>query len=242
MAAAADVGNVAGDVEGLGVGFAFDAVDGVAGERIAAGLQVLLQASLRVLEGRRLGQPRDAARAAIGMAEALRNLGEFANARRVTQEALEVLHPAQDSDTVAALSQLATLATFAAYRGIANVISDGRAQGYTGIDPVFVFLARGNLAGVPVLIWILLVVAVTIQFMLHYTDFGRNIYAIGGNAIAARLAGIAINRYILGCYVLIGAVAALAGVLLTARTGSGQPTSALRFMNLIRGWSRSAAG
>ena len=54
---------------------------------------------------------------------------------------------------------IATLATFAAYRGLANVISNGRAQGYTGIDQVFVFLARGPIAGIPVLIWILALVA-----------------------------------------------------------------------------------
>lgn len=127
---------------------------------------------------------------------------------------------------------IATLATFAAYRGLANVISGGRAQGYTGVDPVFVFLARGHLLGIPVLIWILVLVAVAIQLMLHYTDVGRNIYAVGGNAIAARLAGIALNRYVLGVYVLVGVVAALAGILLTARTGSGQPTSGSQGLEL----------
>ena len=99
-------------------------------------------------------------------------------------------------------------------------------------DPIFDFLARGYVLGIPVLIWILLIVAAAVQLMLHYTDIGRNIYAIGGNAIAARLAGIALNRYILGCYVLVGVVAALAGVLLTARTGSGQPTSGSQGLEL----------
>lgn len=127
---------------------------------------------------------------------------------------------------------IATLATFAAYRGLANVVSGGRAQGYTGTDAVFVYLARGHLLGIPVLIWILIVVAVAVQLMLHYTDIGRNIYAVGGNAVAARLAGIALNRYVLGVYVLVGVVAALAGILLTARTGSGQPTSGSQGLEL----------
>src|SRR5579863_1019487 len=109
---------------------------------------------------------------------------------------------------------IATLATFAAYRGLANVISNGRAQGYTGIDPTFGFFARGHIAGVPALIWILAAVALAVQLMLHYTDVGRNIYAVGGNAVAARLAGIPLNRYVIGVYILVGAVAALAGVLL----------------------------
>lgn len=127
---------------------------------------------------------------------------------------------------------IATLATLAAYRGLANLISNGRAQGYTGVDHTFVFLARGTIAGVPVLIWILVVVALLAQLVLYYTDIGRNIYAVGGNATAARLAGIPLNRYILGVYMLCGFVSALAGILLTARTGSGQPTSGSQGLEL----------
>ncbi|MFZ4841768.1 ABC transporter permease [Mycetocola saprophilus] len=120
---------------------------------------------------------------------------------------------------------IATLATLAAYKGIAQLISDGRAQGYTGADPFFVFLARGSVLGVPTLIWILVVIALGIHVLLRYTTMGRNIYAVGGNDVASRLAGININRYVLGIYMMTGAVAALAGILITARTGSGQPVS-----------------
>ncbi len=120
---------------------------------------------------------------------------------------------------------IATLATLAAFKGVAQLVSDGRAQGYTGADPFFVFLARGAIAGIPTLIWVLILVAVAVHLLLRYTDLGRNIYAVGGNDVAARLAGININRYILGAYMLAGAVAALAGILITARTGSGQPVS-----------------
>jgi ribose transport system permease protein len=127
---------------------------------------------------------------------------------------------------------IATLATLAAYRGLANLISNGRAQGYTGVDAVFIFLARGTIAGIPVLIWILVLVALLAQLVLHYTDIGRNIYAVGGNATAARLAGIPLSRYILAVYMLCGLVSALAGVLLTARTGSGQPTSGSQGLEL----------
>lgn len=120
---------------------------------------------------------------------------------------------------------IATLAGLIAYKGVAQLVSDGRAQGYTGADPVFTFLARGSLLGIPTLVWVLAVVAVAIHVMLRYSRFGRNIYAVGGNDTAARLSGIDINRYILGVFVLAGVVAALAGVLITARTGSGQPVS-----------------
>jgi ribose transport system permease protein len=127
---------------------------------------------------------------------------------------------------------IATLATYAGYRGLANLISDGRAQGYTGTDSTFIFIARGTIVGVPVLIWMLVVVAVATHLLLRYTDFGRNIYAMGGNPTAARLAGINLNRYVIGCYIAAGIVAAIAGVMLTARTGSGQPTSGSQGLEL----------
>ena len=127
---------------------------------------------------------------------------------------------------------IATLATYSALRGLANLVSDGRAQGYTGTDSTFVFIARGSGLGIPVLVWVLIIVALLVHLMLRYTDIGRNIYAIGGNPTAARLAGIDINRYVVGCYVLAGFVAAIAGILLTARTGSGQPTSGSQGLEL----------
>ncbi|WLQ39031.1 ABC transporter permease [Streptomyces laculatispora] len=120
---------------------------------------------------------------------------------------------------------IATLAGLAAYKGLAQLLSDGRAQGYVLNNDVFIFLGRGKIAGLPVMVWILIVVAVAVHILLRYTDIGRNIYAIGGNDTAARLAGININKYLVFVYALIGIVAAIAGILLTARTGSGQPTS-----------------
>ncbi|MEV4937402.1 ABC transporter permease [Streptomyces zaomyceticus] len=120
---------------------------------------------------------------------------------------------------------IATLAGLAAYKGLAQLLSDGRAQGYVLNDDFFVFLGRGKIAAMPVMVWLLLLTAVAVHVMLKYTDIGRNLYAIGGNDTAARLAGIDINKYLVAVYALIGVVAAVAGVLLTARTGSGQPVS-----------------
>ncbi|MFJ5779805.1 ABC transporter permease [Streptomyces sp. NPDC093094] len=120
---------------------------------------------------------------------------------------------------------IATLAGLAAYKGLAQLLSDGRAQGYVLNDDVFVFLGRGKIAGLPAMVWTLLLTAVAVHILLKYTDIGRNLYAIGGNDTAARLAGIDINKYLICVYSLIGVVAAVAGILLTARTGSGQPVS-----------------
>ena len=127
---------------------------------------------------------------------------------------------------------IATLATYAGYRGLANLISDGRAQGYTGTDSTFIFIARGSVAGIPVLIWIFVIIALAAHLLLRYTDVGRNLYAMGGNPTAARLAGININRYVIACYVIAGITAAIAGIMLTARTGSGQPTSGSQGLEL----------
>ncbi|WP_328472832.1 ABC transporter permease [Streptomyces sp. NBC_00448] len=122
-------------------------------------------------------------------------------------------------------SVIATLAGLAAYKGVAQLVSDGRAQGYVLNNSVFVFLGRGKIAGIPVMVWLLIVAAVAVHILLKQTDIGRNIYAIGGNDTAARLAGINLNKYLIAVYALSGMVAAVAGILLTARTGSGQPTS-----------------
>ncbi|WP_327242139.1 ABC transporter permease [Streptomyces sp. NBC_01320] len=120
---------------------------------------------------------------------------------------------------------IATLAGLAAYKGLAQLLSDGRAQGYVLNNDAFIFLGRGKIAGLPVMVWLLVIVAVSVHLLLKYTDIGRNVYAIGGNDTAARLAGISINKYLVAVYALIGVAAAVAGILLTARTGSGQPTS-----------------
>lgn len=120
---------------------------------------------------------------------------------------------------------IATLAGLAAFKGIAQLISDGRAQGYTGSDWLYRFLARGSFLGIPTLVWVLIVTALVLHVVLRYTRMGRNIYAVGGNDTAARLSGISINRYIFGVFIMSGTVAALAGILITARTGSGQPVS-----------------
>ncbi|MFG2847975.1 ABC transporter permease [Kitasatospora sp. NPDC048296] len=117
---------------------------------------------------------------------------------------------------------IATLAGLAAYKGAAQLVSNGRAQGYVLNDVVFVFLGRGKIAGLPVMVWLLILVAAAIHVLLKYTDIGRILYAVGGNDTAARLAGLNLNKYLLAVYALSGMVAAVAGILLTARTGSGQ--------------------
>ena len=73
------------------------------------------------------------------------------------------------------------------------------------------------------------IVIVVIGLAMPRTPFGRYAYAIGSNIRAARLSGVAVNRWRLSFYVACGATAALAGLVLTARTGSARPAAATTF-------------
>jgi len=122
-------------------------------------------------------------------------------------------------------SIIATLGTFSAYKGLALVISGGQSKGFVLANSFYVFLARGALLGIPASIWIFAVISAGIYVLLQYTDIGRNIFSIGGNDTAARLAGIDINKYLIAIYALVGVVCAVAGILITASSGSAEPTT-----------------
>jgi L-arabinose transport system permease protein len=118
---------------------------------------------------------------------------------------------------------IATLGTMAAFRGVAFIISSG--QSIPIFAPEFRVIGDGRFLGVQITIWILLIVVALFFVLMRYTLIGRNIYAIGGNPVVARLAGLNNRAYQIGVYMLSGATAGLAGLLLAARTGSGQPVS-----------------
>jgi ribose transport system permease protein len=128
---------------------------------------------------------------------------------------------------------IATLATLAAFKGIGQVLSNGGALGSGfGASPIFVFIQRGSVAGLPTQLFILVLVALALAFLLGFTDIGRNVYAIGGNPTAARLAGVSINRYVLAVYAVAGLVSAVAGIILMARQGFGQQTGSVDGLEL----------
>ena len=118
---------------------------------------------------------------------------------------------------------IATLGTLSVFKGIAFVITNGRAIGVQNRD--FNSLGSEQVLGIPLPLIIMLVIALAVFVLLRFTDIGRNIYAMGGNPVAARLSGINLNYYKASIYVLAGAVAGVAAVILTARTNSGQPAS-----------------
>jgi ribose transport system permease protein len=120
-------------------------------------------------------------------------------------------------------SFVATLALGTILSGLAFGISGGESL-FRAVPDGFKALGRGDVLGIPVLaFWIVAVLGIA-SFVLTQTEFGRHLRAIGGNAQAARLAGLPIVRDVVITFAAAGGLAALAGLLLAARLGSVQHT------------------
>jgi len=120
---------------------------------------------------------------------------------------------------------ITTLATLAIVRGLAYVVSGGREIVIS--DPAWLSLGTGAILGIPVMIAIVAVTFLVFGWAMPRTIFGRYAYAIGSSARAARLSGVAVDRWRLAFYVTCGGLASLAGLVLVARTGNAQPSAAL---------------
>ncbi len=118
---------------------------------------------------------------------------------------------------------IVTLATMNIARGLAYV--------YTGGSPVRVvtkewqFLGAGYIGPIPTPVIILVVILIISGFILNTTKLGRYIYAVGGNAEAARFSGINVARVKFLVHMYSGLMAGLSGIVLASRMYSGQPTS-----------------
>jgi len=117
---------------------------------------------------------------------------------------------------------IATLASLAAARGLAEIISNRRTQIVN--VPGFAAFFDASVLGVPVLVVIFAVVAAAGWVLLNRTTFGRRTFAVGGNPEAARLAGIDVRRHTVLLYTLLGLCCGLAAVMLIARTTTGSAT------------------
>lgn len=122
---------------------------------------------------------------------------------------------------------IATLALMTIFRGAAYIYTDGRP--IWELPPEFGVIASGRVAGFPIPTLIMIFVYAASYVVLHWTRFGRYVYAIGGNKEAARLAGINTNRILIGVYVICGVLTSLSGILLAARVNSGQPNAGLMY-------------
>ena len=113
---------------------------------------------------------------------------------------------------------IATLATLALYRGLAEGISESRSV--RGYPEWFYVLGQGDVWGIPTQLWLFLALAIVAIFILGVTPFGRGIYAIGSNAVAARFSGIPVNRSLLAIYTASGFLASVAGVIFVSRVST----------------------
>lgn len=118
---------------------------------------------------------------------------------------------------------IATLATKSIFRGMAYLICNGKSI-YINNES-FTKLGTGRFLGVPIPVYIFIVVIFIFGFILSSTRFGRSIYMIGGNATAARLAGLNQKKVKSIIFALTSMLSALGGVILAARINSGQPSS-----------------
>lgn len=116
---------------------------------------------------------------------------------------------------------IATLAMLGMARGATLLYTNERP--ISGISDSFKFFGRGAVEGIPMPIIIAALVIVVFMVVLTHTRYGLHVYAIGGNIETSRLAGVPVSRVQLVTYGLSGMLAALAGVMLTARLYSAQP-------------------
>ena len=121
-------------------------------------------------------------------------------------------------------SFIVTLALWLALRGIAQVMSD--AVPIVIMDFGFQKLGAGSVLGVPVPAVIMLALFLVFSFIATQTVFGRSVYAVGGNAEAARLSAIPVARVRIAVFAITGTLAALTGILVASRLGSGNSGAA----------------
>ena len=122
---------------------------------------------------------------------------------------------------------LVTLALFSIDRGLAFVLSSGRSLG--DLPPAFNWAGQGAVLGIPVPVWLTALIFAAGWFVLTRTLWGRWIYAVGGNAEAAWLAGIDVRAVTTWTYIANGLLVGLAGAVLAARLGAAVPNAGLGY-------------
>nr|WP_238130841.1 ribose ABC transporter permease [Vibrio cincinnatiensis] len=126
---------------------------------------------------------------------------------------------------------IATLVTMTLLRGVTMVYTDGRpiSTGFTDTADAFAWFGTGYALGIPVPVWMMVIVFAAAWYLLNHTRFGRYVYAMGGNESAARLSGINVDRVKIGVYAICGLLSALAGIIVTSRLSSAQPTAGMGY-------------
>jgi len=121
---------------------------------------------------------------------------------------------------------IATLGTMVVVRGLVLLLTGGRPlSGEDGLPDAFIAYGQARLFGIPMLAWTPVLLFAVLWWVLHRSAYGKRLFATGGNAEAAFLAGIPVRRVRASAYVWCGGMAGVAGVMLAARLQSGQPTA-----------------
>lgn len=119
---------------------------------------------------------------------------------------------------------IATLGTMMVFRGATLYISNGVPASKLG-EGLIGWIGRGYFLGIPIPVYVLIIIFLIFHYFLRNTTFGKRIYAIGGNEKAARLSGVNVENNIIYIYMISGILAALAGIILTSRVDSAVPTA-----------------
>ena len=126
---------------------------------------------------------------------------------------------------------IATLVTMTLLRGVTMVYTDGRpiSLGFSDVADQFSFLGTGYLLGIPFPIWLMAIIFIVAWYLLKHTPIGRYIYALGGNEAATSLSGINVDKVKIFVYAVSGLLATVAGLIVTSRLSSAQPTAGVSY-------------
>lgn len=122
---------------------------------------------------------------------------------------------------------ITTLVAMTLLRGATLVFTNGKpiSMGFGENAMLFDTIGGGYLFGIPVPIYIMIVVFAACNYVLKNTKFGRYVFAVGGNEEATKLSGINVEKLKVKVYAISGGLATLAGIIITSRLGSAQPTA-----------------
>ncbi|TFB63474.1 ABC transporter permease [Cryobacterium sp. Hz7] len=118
---------------------------------------------------------------------------------------------------------VATLALMVAGRGIALVVANEQLKSVT--NPTILSLGRNSIVGVPYSVLVAMILVVVVAVLVNRTTFGKQLVAVGGSRRAAELAGLPVKRILMTTYILAAALAAVAGIIATARLGASVPST-----------------
>lgn len=118
---------------------------------------------------------------------------------------------------------IATLVTQMIVRGLAYILCGGKPVAIS--NQAFNNIGKLRILNIPFSVWLMVICILVFGFILAKTKFGRSVYAIGGSTEAARLAGLNPQRIIRICFIIIGMLTAMGGVVFASRMNAGQPAA-----------------